>query len=178
MSNQAPRAAVGPDLIGAIMAPLGAAQAEYIAIRVFSTGETRECWFETETHQELENRIQEEMRNGCTFCIEAEGHRLRMLRGVALPEPIGLKAIHQESHDPGQLFSKQRFNCGHNLNWALEGAIERAMKQGARLIAAPFMGRLGVFIDEPNMPETMSVENELFRLRDALCEQSGEKDVE
>lgn len=177
-SIQAPRAAVGPDFIGSLMQPLGAANFDLICVRVFSVRETKEYWFEEESLLRVEQRIQSEMRRGHVFCVEAEDRKVRMLSGLSLPGPLEGHLPKRIETDPEPAFLRDAYQSAHFINWALEGAVLTALEKSGRILAAPFMGRLGVLDVSPAASLLTTVEDELGRLRQSLCRHAGDDHVE
>jgi hypothetical protein len=162
----APRAAVGPDLVGAILSPLGKTDAQRMRIRVFAETAVQEVWHHADRHAHVVEFIQEEMRIGSGFAIQAYGTRIRYLRGKRFQRAVDETLAGMEATmKPIEL---EHIRSGQLLNWADGGQLRSQLEAGHVILAAPFMGRLGRLSSDVAIEKSPNTYDELSRMRSAL----------
>lgn len=138
----APRAAMGPDLVGGVMTepPLFHALAMYV--RVFDAARTRVRHESFESTFSASEAIVTEMREGRAFAIDAFFEQGTVQMGVLEAASFG----EQTPVAPNTAFvssARIRPRCGQSLFPSDVSAIAQALENQARVVAAPFMGRVG-----------------------------------
>lgn len=141
---RAPRAAMGPDLIGGLMLDTPLFAAARVRVRVFDA--TRTSSF-VEEHPDAAcgaARIAALLDEGRAFSLEARKEQGRVLLhvlsgiGVAPPGPPALRPF---AHAPDA-----RVGGGRCLVPGDAAALARTLEAGARVLAAPFIGRVGALL--------------------------------
>jgi hypothetical protein len=89
-------------------------------------------------------RIVELVAEGRVFVVDAVGSTLQLLAGAGSPRSVGHGTASASlfAHDDDT--ARARFDQGRALAPGDTHAIARALHDGQRVVAAPFMGRVGV----------------------------------
>ena len=163
---RAPRAAMGPDLLGALALPAPLAAAERVRVRVFDETRTSSFVEEHESADAAARRLVALLDEGRAFSAEArrEGGRVlvHVLAGVGVA-PGAAPARRPFAHEP-----RARVRSGVSLVPGDGDALARALTDGARVLASPFMGRVGAMYPAQRDVPRLSLEEGCARLARAL----------
>ena len=137
----APRAAMGPDLLGGIMVGTPLFRARILLIRVFDAARTRVRHERFSSCSSASERIVNEMSDGRAFAVDAfveEGSvHLNVLEAAATGPQIDTKESVFASSP------RIRPRSGRSILPGDAAGIASALENQARVVAAPFMGRVG-----------------------------------
>lgn len=138
----APRAAMGPDLVGGVMTELPLFQTRAMYIRVFDAARTRIRRENFDSTLSASEAMVREMLEGRAFAIDAffeQGTvQMSVLEAASFSEqiPAAPKTAFVSS-------LRIRPRQGKSLFPSDVSAISEALQNQARVVAAPFMGRVG-----------------------------------
>lgn len=137
----APRAAMGPDLLGGAMTSLPLFEATRLQIRVFDAARTAVRAERFSTPEAAAARLVDEVHAGRAFCIEAYCEQdvvaMTVLEAAKPGQPIGPGSSAASWRTP------LRCHRGVSLNPGDASAIAASLANRERIVAAPFMGRMG-----------------------------------
>lgn len=164
----APRAAIGPDLMGAVLAPLGGCVLKEIRIRVFSQALVQEIWLQTHSTDEVVFQLQAEMRRGIAFAVEVQGRQMRLVQGEAVRRASGEADPSRKRQKAHLSFPRHKYRSGRLINWADSALLKTQVEKGNRILGAPFAGRLGTISIAPAIQAKENWHVGISKLRDAL----------
>lgn len=137
----APRAAMGPDLLGGLMTGRPLFEPHSLQIRVFEAARTSLRRERFSSVHAAAMRVVDEINEGRTFCLEAfagnEGVVILFLE-AARPEQEPLRVPSQWAWSPGARAYRGISLCPGDM-----AAVAACLNKRERIVAAPFMGRVG-----------------------------------
>ena len=170
---RAPRSAQGPDLIGALQVRPPLLLAERVRLRVFETERTSVSQREG-TVRENAAAVAALLAEGRAFVVTATARSVIVLSGAGSP----LRSV-RGAPDPSAQESSTKAAAGSVLPSRMRSgvmlpngdvsAIASALERGARVVAMPFMGRIGT-LESQSADIALPAEDAAAAFAAALCE--------
>jgi hypothetical protein len=169
-TGRAPRAATGPDLLGALVTSPPLAVAVRARVRVIEGRAARTLREEHVSARDAAARVGELTELGRAFSVEATrlgpgAFEVLALGGAgALPDADDHPETPRFAHS-----SRARVTGARMLVPGDQRALAEALTSGARVVAAPFMGRVGALVADGTVPRVPRLDDAVAALAAALA---------
>ncbi len=160
---RAPRAAAGPSLIAALCTRPPLALAVRARVRVLLTTHAVLHREEHDNVRAAAARVRALVDDGRAFTVDACGTSVLVLGGAGRATSLPAESFTHEGRGRSASFSRSR-----SLRPGDEDAVAAALDEGARVVAAPFMGRVAALSRGFEAIPVVEVERGVRAVADAL----------